>query len=737
MGEIIKKPLDKLGYNFIDERYIPEGKNEYYLRDEFLDKNRVYRSLVASEIEVLVKNDNTSDDWNAISVSHQFNPNLVKRCNFYGKVRIGNLEPVLLEHHDLQLAVGIYNSNIVSSDLGNNVAIHNVNQLAHYQVDDDTILFNVNEITVTNRAKFGNGVIKEGETEANRVWVELCNENTGRKVLAFEGMLPGDAYLWTRLRGDEALQKKFVELTEKQSDKRRGRYGYIGKRNIIKNSKIIKDVRIGDDAYIKGANKLKNLTIRSSAEAPTQIGEGVELVNGIIGFGCRVFYGSKAIRFIMGAHSGLKYGARLINSFLGNNSTISCCEVLNTLIFPAHEQHHNNSFLCAATIMGQSNIAAGVTIGSNHNSRGNDGEIVAGRGFWPGLCVSLKHNSKFASFTLINKGDYPAEIHLQLPFSLISNDETEGCIKILPAYWFQYNMYALARNSWKFDSRDKRHLKIQRLEYDFLAPDTVNEIFDALRLLEIWTAKSYLKSINEDFSSWKEEALKEYGKKLILHETASVYGIKVFADGVENTRRPTIILKPVQAYMWYVELIHHYAVQNLVRHTLDHEISSFEELTSSLKFREKDQWTNVGGQLIRDEDVNRLVDDIKTGLLDSWERVHQTYVKLGDRYLLDKTNHAYSSLLKLLGVSAKEFTLDIFSTSVEKSSRLAIQLADLVYESRKKDYENPFRRMTYSSTKEHDAVVGKLQDNDFIRISKEEATEYAETVEKVMSLFIR
>ena len=45
--------------------------------------------------------------------------------------------------------------------------------------------------------------------------------------------------------------------------------------------------------------------------------------------------------------------------------------------------------------------------------------------------------------------------------------------------------------------------------------------------------------------------------------------------------------------------------------------------------------------------------------------------------------------------------------------------------------------MTYSSTKEHDAVVGKLQDNDFIRISKEEATEYAETLEKVMSLFIR
>ena len=81
----------------------------------------------------------------------------------------------------------------------------------------------------------------------------------------------------------------------------------------------------------------------------------------------------------MGDNSQLKYGARLINSYLGDNSTISCCEVLNSLIFPAHEQHHNNSFLCAATVFGQSNMAAGATIGSNHNSRGADGEIIAGR----------------------------------------------------------------------------------------------------------------------------------------------------------------------------------------------------------------------------------------------------------------------------------------------------------------------------------------------------------------------
>ena len=49
-------------------------------------------------------------------------------------------------------------------------------------------------------------------------------------------------------------------------------------------------------------------------------------------------------------------------------------------------------------------MAAGATVGSNHNSRGNDGEIVAGRGFWPGLSSTLKHNCRFASYILPDQG---------------------------------------------------------------------------------------------------------------------------------------------------------------------------------------------------------------------------------------------------------------------------------------------------------------------------------------------
>jgi hypothetical protein len=550
-ANIIKKySVSSLGYGFVNKEYLPEGNDEYYLRN-MQNKNGIsYRHLSAYEIEVLVRNRNTSDDWNKILVSDAFTPELVKNCKFFGLVRIGKLEPFCLEFSDLRVPVGLYNSTIISCDFGDNVVIDNVNYLSHYIIGSEVIIVNVNELITTNYAKFGNGIVKEGEDEKYRIWLELCNENGGRNIIPFNGMLPGDAYLWTRFRDDKALLEKFKEFTEAKFDKLRGYYGKVGDRTVIKNCSIIKDVWIGSDAYLKGANKLKNLTINSGPEGKSQIGEGCEMVNGIMGFGCRAFYGVKAVRFIMASHSQLKYGARLINSYLGNNATISCCEVLNSLIFPAHEQHHNNSFLCASTVMGQSNIAAGATIGSNHNSRSPDGELIAGRGFWPGLCVSLKHNSKFAIYSMLAKGDYPSELNIPIPFSLISNDVTNDQLVIMPAYWFMYNMYAIARNSWKYTDRDKRVDKKQLIEYDYLAPDSINEIFDALTFLKRFTGKAYLQR-EKPSDNFTDEQLVQTGYQLLEKNHTIIDELEIIADCFENSKRNVLLIKVRKAYQVY------------------------------------------------------------------------------------------------------------------------------------------------------------------------------------------
>ena len=683
MNIITKHPVARLGYDFIDEKYIPKGKDEYYLRDQENKNGIEYRKLTSQEIEILVHNRNTSDDWNKIFVSHSFNPDLVRNCKFHGLIRIGKLEPYYIEFHNLRLPVGMYNSTIISSDFGDNVCIDNVNYISHYIVGNDVMIVNVNELATTSISKFGNGILKEDEDENLRTWMEICNENGGRKVIPFNGMLPGDAYLWSKYRDDEALLNKFKEFTEDSFGKQRGYYGKIGDRTVIKNCKIVKDVWIGSDAYLKGANKLKNLTINSDKDRKSQIGEGCEMVNGIVGYGCRIFYGVKAVRFVMASHSQLKYGARLINSYLGNNSTISCCEVLNSLIFPGHEQHHNNSFLCASLLMGQSNVAAGATIGSNHNSRSPDGEIIAGRGFWPGLCVSLKHNSKFASFTILTKGDYPAELNIPIPFSLVSNHVTSNKLVVMPGYWFMYNMYALARNTWKYVERDRRTERIQLLEYDYLAPDTINELFDSLQSLE---------QLKPD----------EKGAAIVT--------------GWENTNRETEIIKVPQSIALFKELIRYYGTIELLLHIQNNNFTSFDSFKKTLSAKvQRSKWLNIGGQLIQQTEVEKLKRHIKSGKVKSWDELHNFYHQQGEEYAQDKIMHAYTSLLEILNITPKQFTAELFKQLLQQAIQTKSWMCKGIYNSRAKDYSSEFRKMVYDNNEEMNTVIGPLEENSFIQ----------------------
>jgi hypothetical protein len=722
-------PPGSIGRNFIPEPYLPENRDEYHYRNQQtmwpLERWRHLRSV---EVEILVKNNNTSSSWDDILVTDEFEPSLVVNNQFFGLVRIGRLQNYILEHNDLKLPTGITGSIIIACDIGDDVAIHNVGYLSHFIIGDRCILSRVDEINTSDHAKFGNGIVKEGEKEEVRIWLDLMNEVGCRRVAPYDGMIAADAWLWAKYRDDRQLQAKLKEITQNSYDPHRGYYGVIGNQCVIKNSLILKDVKIGSHCYIKGANKLKNLTINSSEAEPTQIGEGVELVNGIIGYGCHIFYGCKAVRFILGDNSNLKYGARLINSFLGDNSTISCCEVLNTLIFPSHEQHHNNSFLIAGVVMGQSNIAAGATIGSNHNSRANDNEIQAGRGFWPGLCTSVKHSCRFASFTLLAKADYPAELDIPLPFSLVNNNPKLDQLEIMPAYWWMYNMYALARNAGKFKSRDARKNKIQNIEYDALAPDTIEEIFHARRLLEIWTARASLRSSGSPADAGAEE-LARLGGEILAAPAERSKNLEILGENLERSGRKTVILKASKAYQAYGDMIRYYGVKTLLAFLNSNPAAGFAAMQQSLHGRRIDRWVNFGGQLMPERESDRLRADIGADGLTTWPEIHGRYRELWEAYPFEKQKHAYAALCSLLGVDA--LTREDWLALLEDSLRIQQFISDQVYLSRKKDFDNPFHHATFRNSEEMIATVGTIEENGFVLQVREETRAYVLLAEEI------
>ena len=594
-----------------------------------------YRNLSPGEIATLKAQGNTADSWDSILVTDGFDPSRLTNNRFGGEVRIGNMDnnnsTTQQLNNSTPLPVGISGSWIIDSTIGDNCAIHNVHYLNGYTIANRVTLFNIDEMTYLADRK---------------VWMEPMNENGGRRILPFPQMTVGDAYLWARFRGERVMVKRLEELTTAHLDTPEGCMGAVHDDVVIKNSKYICNV-----AFLQGAMAEQCIALR----------------DGVVGIDCHLEHGIIAERFLLGEHVKLEFGLRLNDSVVGDNSTLARCEVGNSIIFPAHEQHHNNSFLIAALVMGQSNVAAGGTLGSNHNSRTADNELSCGRGFWPGLCVSVKHSSRFASNCLLAKADYPNELNITLPFALVNNNAAKNQHEVMPAYWWMYNMYAMDRNSKKFAKRDKRRIKAQHIEFDNLAPDTAEEIIIGRDLLHIWTEESYREGRTE-----------------------------VLAHGMEKGHRKTVILKPGEAYKAYRDMLIYYAMNTLSGCHADTP-------TNGETAPRVTRWVNIGGQLVAEDDIQRLISDIENGTLSSWEDIHGRFDQLWESYPEQKRQHAYQVLCHLSQM--KNLTDEEWARYESEYSRIKQFVADQKVLTRKKDDDNEFRHMTYWNDAEMHAVL--------------------------------
>ena len=298
----------------------------------------------------------------------------------------------------------------------------------------------------------------------------------------------------------------------------------------------------------------------------------------------------------------------------------------------------------------------------------------------------------------------------------------------MPGYWFMYNMYALARNSGKYESRDKRTFKNQYLEYDFLAPDSVNEIFDALQLLKKAVGKA------KTTKKISEEQAVQSGEKL-LEQKKNLSKLEILIDGVENASRKVQLVKVTEAYHLFKELIIYYGVTQLLNWIEEDNINSFDALANSIGKPVRTDWLNIGSQLIPEPSVTKLLKDIHESRINDWEEVHSFYKQTSEQYLHDKRQHAVASLFELLEIKPSSFTKKTFLQLLQQAVATKEWMVNNIYESRAKDYANPFRLMVYESQKEMEKVIGSLKDNAFIKQQQEELFVFKKKVAEINKHF--
>ena len=92
-------------------------------------------------------------------------------------------------------------------------------------------------------------------------------------------------------------------------------------------------------------------------------------------------------------------------------------------------------------------------------------------------------------------------------------------------------------------------------------------------------------------------------------------GVEILGEHLENSSRKTVIVKVRESYRAYGEMLHYYAVRNLLAYLKARPKATRATMCEELAGPREKSWVNLGGQLVPGDDLARLLSDIKSGRL--------------------------------------------------------------------------------------------------------------------------
>jgi hypothetical protein len=151
-----------------------------------------------------------------------------------------------------------------------------------------------------------------------------------------------------------------------------------------------------------------------------------------------------------------------------------------------------------------------------------------------------------------------------------------------------------------------------------------------------------------------------------------------------------------------------------------------------LKGRRHKEWINLGGQLVQKVDLDRLRNDIGSGKLNSWKNIHDRYHNLWKKYILDKQKHAYAVLCELN--DTEKISVIQWQKALDKAIQIQEYISEQVFITRKKDYENPFKKTTFRNPEEMNAVLGTIEENNFINQTRRESEKFIKILKSIKAV---
>jgi hypothetical protein len=202
---------------------------------------------------------------------------------------------------------------------------------------------------------------------------------------------------------------------------------------------------------------------------------------------------------------------------------------------------------------------------------------------------------------------------------------------------------------------------------------------------------------------------------LLENNDAALNGVEITAEGVENTKRKVVLHKVAACYHLYKELISLYATQQIILFIENNNFKTWNEILSALPKKSiRNEWLNLGGQLMPTTIVQELKEKIKSGKIKSWDGIHTFYTSQSSLYPQQKLMHAIGALLEIEKMKLKVFDTAALVHLLNGAVNTKEWMAKGIYQSRAKDYNSSFRKMVYDNVEEMNNVMGALDKNSFI-----------------------
>lgn len=416
------------------------------------------------------------------------------------------------------------------------------------------------------------------------------------------------------------------------------------------------------------------------------IGDGVVCNDFIISSGANIGDGTMLTRCFVGQ------ACRMGHNYSASDSLFFCnCQEENgeaCAIFagPFTVTHHKSTLLIAG-MFSFMNAGSGSNQSNHMYKLGPIHQGIMERGAKTASDSYILWPAKIGAFSLVMGRHSAHPDTSDLPFSYLI--ENNNSTYLIPGV--NLKSVGTIRDAQKWPKRDNRKdvVKTDKVNYNLLSPFTIQKMIRAREILDSLTRVSGETSDTFSYQSAK------------IRNSSLYKGLDFYEMG-----------------------IHKFLGNSIIKRLEGTVFGSNEEIRERLKPDTgigEGEWVDLQGLIAPKSEVNRMIDDIVEGRLDSAEKIDERLTEIHDNYYTYEWTWAYGKILETYGLEADSITADDVRMIVDKWQNAVVSLDKLVYEDAKKEFSlSAMTGFGADGTKEEkildfEQVRGDFDNNTFVK----------------------